>query len=162
MKGSKSTIPIDTIETKLKTLQLENKMHSKASVLISVNEGIIALDLKNSLLNLGFNVKLSPKNKIINNLDFKDFPDLLIIDTDFLSQLQIDEVIKFYSIFNVALIFISSKNKRYFDSINNIKDKVFILFKPFDEENLIKIVNSALIINFKVKQIPENQTFHSA
>lgn len=137
-------------------------MYSKASVLISVNEGIIALDLKNSLVNLGLNVKLSPKNNFINNLDFKDFPDLLIIDTDFLTPLQLNEIIKFYSIFNVTLIFITSKNKRYFDSIINIKENIFLLFKPFDAENLIKTINSALNNHFKAKLIPENQVYNSA
>ncbi len=136
-------------------------MLNNANALISVNEGIIALDIKNSLKNLGFNVELTPKDKIIDTTFQNEFPDLLIIDIDFLTAFQVNQIIRFYTIFDISIILITGKNESVLDGEIYNNEKVFFLLKPFDAENLNLIVKNAFNTINKTKAIPSNKILRS-
>lgn len=112
----------------------------KGKALVVENEGIIALDIKDTLRKQGFEVKSFQykKAEFIKNI-LSENPDFVLLDLD--GNFHDFEVLdKLNNYYNLPVIFITGLTKKEFGSYKPVNKNIHMIFKPFNSENLIKLI----------------------
>ncbi len=115
---------------------------SKGKVLVIENEGIIALDIKDTLRKQGFKVKSFQYNKteFIKNI-LNENPDFILLDLDgnFHDFETLDKLNNYY---NLPVIFITGLTQKEFDKFEPLNKNIHLMLKPFNSKNLINFIKN--------------------
>lgn len=122
---------------------------SKGKVLLIENEGIVALDIKDTLKKEGFVVKSIQysKTELIKNV-LNINPDFIILDLDgnFKDFETLDKLNNYY---DLPVIFITGLTQKEFDSLNPVNRNIHLILKPFNSENLRTIFKKSELLKKK-------------
>jgi CheY-like chemotaxis protein len=121
----------------------------KARVLIVEDENIIALDIKRTLIKLGYEPLGSvPSGERAIEAATEEHPDVILMDINLkgkLNGVQAAEII--LSSNDIPIVFLSALNNiQNFSPSGNIKTAGHLV-KPFEEQELFETINKALAEN---------------
>ena len=113
-------------------------MESRCKVLIAEDEAIIAMDLKNSLLRMGYEVTSVVNNALeaIQKTEL-DKPDIILMDILLIGYLDGIEAAKIISYnHSVPIIYLSALNDEQTIERANINSFTMFIRKPYKEHDL--------------------------
>ncbi len=124
--------------------KLKSRISNK-KILIIENESIIAKDIQNTMMDMGFkciHIALSEKDAIEKSKKFH--PDLILVDIKLKEDMDgIECSKKIHSQLNIPVIFISALSDMQVKSEAKEIDPFYFLSKPIEEDKLQAILRKA-------------------
>jgi chemotaxis response regulator CheB len=122
-------------------------VRDRRKILVVENKGIVSLDIKNILINEGYDaicVNVNYEKMLSSVIDFN--PDLVLIDIGVMSKdigYEFGELIT--KSFGISVIYLSGYTVAELKFLKNSLKDVPIVYKPFDKDSLLKAVSETLI-----------------
>jgi PAS domain S-box-containing protein len=136
----------------------------KARIMVVEDEGVVALQIKDTLENLGYNVPavaLSGEEAVakITNIE----PDLVLMDIQLKGELSgIQAAKRIHGAFEVPVVYLTAYSDAETLEMAELTEPYGYVLKPFEEKSLHAVIQMALFKSRRIKMDQENQLWVSA
>lgn len=121
------------------------KMH-KARILIVEDEGIVAMDLQNNLMNLGYSIcGMTDSGEEAIKMTAAESPDLVMMDISLAGKMSgIEAARRIFDDFNIPVVYLTAySNVEILARFNTLLGHRYVL-KPFSREELAEAIEAVL------------------
>ena len=142
----------------------EVRLMSKARIMVVEDEGVVALQIRESLENLGYAVPLSrPSGEEAVEKVLETEPDLVLMDIKLTGRMSgIDAARKIQSRLDVPVVYLTAFSDAETLELAQATDPYGYVLKPFDEKSLNAVIQMSLAKHRHTREARENAWWMTA
>ena len=136
---------------------------SKTNVLIVEDEGIVAMDIKNQLETLGYNIIAAvPTGEEAIKIAEESHPDVVLMDIQIQGEIDgVETTERIHRLFDIPVIFLTANSDETTLQRAKVTGPFGYLLKPFEERDLHTTIEMALFRHKLERELKENKRWLS-